>query len=137
MSMAWVAVGTAVLGAGTTLYGINAQKKANQATAETNAETQDKQNRAAWSNWLMTKGIAPTTSVEAGVMPTAGKYTAVNTKLPFWANVTYGSLAPGSKVGGGIRLVKKGTATTGITGMAAVPAANPNQPTQIGSPGLT
>ena len=116
----WVGVGTLVLGAATSLYSANAQKKANQGAQNANATAQDKQNAASWTNWLMTKGIMPTTPVAAGVMPSAGGYAAVNTKLPIWANVNYGATAPGvSASGGGIRLVKKGTATQGITGLVA------------------
>lgn len=87
-SMAWVAVGTAVLGAGTSLYGANKQSKDNKAAADQNARLQREQNNASWANWLMTRGVAPTSGVEAGVMPTAGNFNAVNTRLPLWATMT-------------------------------------------------
>lgn len=103
-TMAWVAVGSAVLGAGTSIYGANQQKKANQSAQNQNAALQREQNDAAWSNWLMTRGVAPTTPVSAGVMPTAGNSTAVNTRLPYWATVNVQS-QPGS-----LRVVRRGTA---------------------------
>jgi hypothetical protein len=121
-----IATGTAILastlaasaiGAGATMYGANKQAKANQAAQNQNAAQQDKQNRAAWGNWLMTRGLAPTTPVEAGVMPTAGNYKAVNTRMPLWATVNFSPTG-----GSGMRLVKKGTGTAstgrpGITGL--------------------
>ena len=85
MSMAWIAIGTAVVGAGTSLYGANQQQKANKAAQDQNIAQQDKQNAAAWTNWLMTRGVAPTSPVTAGQMPSS--YTAVNTRLPLWASI--------------------------------------------------
>lgn len=114
-----VAAGAALAGTAATLYGQNKQAKANQAAQNANIAAQDKQNNQAWSNWLMTRGIAPNTTLEAGTMPTAANSTAVNSRLPLWANVTYGTSVTGQPTTGGIRLVKKGTPTrTGITGFA-------------------
>jgi hypothetical protein len=117
----WVAVavvGGAALGAGATIYGSNKQAKANESAADKNAALQEKQNQAAWANWLMTRGIAPTKSVEAGVLPSASDSKAVNTRMPLWANVNFSPTGSG-----GIRLVKKGSSTSatgrpGITGFA-------------------
>ena len=121
MSSLWVGIGALVVGAGTSLYSANAQKKASQAATNANVASQDKVNDSAWTAWLMSKGIQPTTPVSAGTIPTAGNYSAINTRLPIWANVNYGTSAPGSN--GGMRLVKKGSPTTaGITGFAKAPA---------------
>ncbi len=109
MSMMWVGIGTAAVGLATNLYSTNAQKKSNQGAQNTNAELQDRQNDASWANWLMTRGIMPTTPTKAGQMPTS--YGAVNTRLPLWANV---SLARnGTSATGGMRLVKKGSTAPG------------------------
>lgn len=122
MSSLWVGIGALVVGAAGTLYSSNAQKKASQAATNANVSSQDKVNDSAWTAWLMSKGIQPTTPVSAGTIPTAGNYSAINTKLPIWANVNYGTSVPGSN--GGIRLVKKGSpTTTGITGFAKTPPA--------------
>ena len=85
MSMAWVAAGTAVLGAAASIYGSNQQKKANAAAQDQNIAQQDKINNAAWTNWLMTRGVAPTSPITAGQMPSS--YAAVNTRLPLWASI--------------------------------------------------
>lgn len=86
----WVAaavVGSGLIGAGTALYGANKQSQDNRAAQDQNARLQQDQNNAQWTNWLMTRGVAPTSPVTAGVMPTAGNYTATNTRLPLWANI--------------------------------------------------
>lgn len=87
MSMLWTAIGTTAVGLGTSLYGANRQRQDNAHALDVNKATQDQQNAAQWTNWLMSKGVAPTSPVAAGVMPTADNYTAVNTRLPLWANV--------------------------------------------------
>lgn len=101
-TMAWIAVGTAVVGGIASVAGENAQAGAISDAADKNAAAQRDQNNAAWSNYLMTRGIAPTGQVTAGVLPTAGSYNAVNSRLPLWANVTSSN--------GPQRWVKKGTA---------------------------
>lgn len=85
--MSWVAVAVAAIGAGTTLYGANKQAKANAAAQNQNIASQDTQNQAAWGNYLMTRGIAPTSPVQPGVLPQPGGYQVVNTKLPLWATI--------------------------------------------------
>lgn len=118
-----LALSAAAAGVGATLYGANKQAKANQSAQNANIAQQDKQNDAAWTAWLMSKGVQPTSSVTYGTMPAAGASKAVNTRLPLWANVNFSTSSPGTS-GGGIRLVKKGAPrTTGITGLAPVPGA--------------
>lgn len=87
MAEIWGAVAAAAVGAGVALYGSNRQAQSNRSAQDQNVGQQQQQNNAAWSNWLMTRGIAPTSQVNAGVMPTAGNFQAVNTRLPLWANV--------------------------------------------------
>jgi hypothetical protein len=87
-TMMWVGIGSAALGAGASIYGASQQRTANNRAQDTNARLQQQQNDQAWANWLMTRGVAPTSPVAAGVMPTAGNYRAVNTRLPIWASVS-------------------------------------------------
>lgn len=112
MSMAWIAVGTAVVGTATNLYGANKQAKAIEASNASNQEEQDKQNNSAWASFLLGKGVAPTTPVTAGVMPSAGNYTAVNTRLPLWASMNTPT--------GASRWQKVGTSTSPVPGTLAV-----------------
>lgn len=103
MSMMWVGIGSLAVGAGTTIYGANKQSKDNKAAQAQNAELQDKQNAAAWANYLMQRGLNPNGAV-TGQIPTSGQ--AINTKLPLWASANFA--APGAKS----RWVKKGTLPT-------------------------
>lgn len=101
--MSWVAVavaGSAVIGAGASAYGANKQSKDNAHAQDQNLSAQASQNNAAWANWLMSRGIAPTTPVDAGVMPGSGAYQSVNTRLPLWANV---NVSAPSATGGWLR----------------------------------
>jgi hypothetical protein len=82
-----------MLGAGAvaTVYGANKQSQDNKAAQAQNAQLQTQQNNSAWTNYLMTRGMAPTSPISAGVIPTEGQYRAVNTRLPLWATVSKGS----------------------------------------------
>ena len=106
MSMMWVGIGSAVLGAGASLYGANKQAGASKDAANQNAALQDKQNQAAWANYLMTRGLNPNGAV-TGQLPTNPQ--AINTRLPLWATANFA--APGTKS----RWVKKGTVPTAGT----------------------
>lgn len=94
MSMAWIGAGLSVAGLATNIIGQNQQKKANARAQDANARLQDEQNRNVWANWLMTRGIAPTTSVEPGVLPAEGQYRVTNTRLPLWATINLPPRAP-------------------------------------------
>lgn len=86
--MPWLAaVIPAVVGAGAALYGANKQSKDNKAAQDQNAQLQREQNNSSWVNWLMTRGMQPTGPVQAGQVPQAGQYSAVNTRLPLWATM--------------------------------------------------
>lgn len=100
-AMGWIAAGSAVLGVVGNLVGSSQQASAISDAADKNAAAQRDQNNAAWANYLMTRGIAPTGQVTAGVLPAAGSYNAVNSRLPLWANVTSSN--------GPQRWVRKGT----------------------------
>lgn len=87
---------SAVVGAGTSLYGSNKQAKANAATnaanakavSDTNATNKamaDEANKLAWAQWLLQRGINPGSSVTPGVIPQGTG--AVNTRMPAWATV--------------------------------------------------
>lgn len=86
--MPWIPIAATALGIGASLYGANKQSKDNASAQAQNAALQKEQNNAQWANWLMSRGIAPTTPVDAGVMPTEGNFRAVNTRLPIWATMT-------------------------------------------------
>lgn len=101
--MSWVAAAVAAVGVGTSLYGASQQRKANSQAQDQNARLQEQQNTSQWTNWLMSRGVAPTSPVAPGVMPTEGNYSAVNTRLPLWATV---NLQPQP---GGLRVVRRGT----------------------------
>lgn len=112
-----VAAGAGLAGVGLSLYGMNKQSKDNQAALNANIAAQNRQNNQAWTNWLMTRGVQSSTPLVAGEMPTPENSKAVNTRLPLWANVTYGSGVAGQPATSGIRLVKKGAPVrSGITG---------------------
>lgn len=82
----WVGVaigGSALIGAGTSIYGANKQAKANASAQQQNAALQAKQNQLAWQNYLIQRGIlAPT--AQPGEIPSSN-FTPVNTRLPLWA----------------------------------------------------
>jgi len=84
MSMMWVGIGSAVLGAGTSLYGASQQKKANQSALDQNAALQEEPNRSAWASYLMSRGVNPA-GAKTGEIPTNPQ--AINAKLPLWASV--------------------------------------------------
>lgn len=86
MSMAWVAAATAVIGAGTSIYGANKQSDAIADANRINQQTQTDQNRAAWAAYLMTRGVNPT-GAATGQIPTNPQ--AINTRLPLWANANF------------------------------------------------
>lgn len=87
MAEIW-AVAAAVIGAGAAVYGSSQQRVASNRANDANQRMQGEQNSAQWNNWLISRGMAPTTPVAPGEMPAAGNYSAVNTRLPLWANVT-------------------------------------------------
>lgn len=116
MSMAWVAVGTAVLGAGASIYGSQQQKKAIQNAANQNAQSQADQNAAQWASYLMQRGVNPA-GAATGQIPANPQ--AINAKLPLWATAYF--TKPGSTGSGATRWRKKGT---GVGTLAAMPAVN-------------
>lgn len=100
--MAWVAVGTAALGAGTALYGANKQAKTQAASDASNRAAIEQADRGAWNTYLMQRGVyganAPT-----GTIPGMQPGGAVNTRLPLWATVNMQS-NPGP-----LRVVRRGS----------------------------
>ena len=83
----WIGIASLAVGAGTAYYGAQQQKKAVNSANNANASLQQNQNDQSWTNYLATRGISPTTPVLAGQMPSAGGYTAINTRLPLWAGI--------------------------------------------------
>lgn len=77
----------AVVGAGIGLIGANQQKKANEGAQNQNLAAQASQNDSQWGNYLMTRGIAPTSPTTPGVLPQEGQYKVVNSRLPLWMTV--------------------------------------------------
>ncbi len=86
MSMMWVGIGSAVLGAGTSIIGANKQAKAVGAANDQNAALQEQQNQSAWNAYLLSRGINPG-GAKTGELPTNPQ--AVNSKLPLWATANF------------------------------------------------
>lgn len=85
----WVAVavgGSALVGAGASMYGANKQSKANQAAQAENAELQREQNNSAWASYLMSRGVNPM-GAQAGVLPSNPQ--PINARLPLWATASF------------------------------------------------
>lgn len=83
-----IAAGTAVAGTYMSYKGAQDQKKANQDAQNQNASQFAASQNQNWTNYLLTRGINPGPGgVKTGAVPTSG-FTAVNTKLPLWANVS-------------------------------------------------
>lgn len=112
----WVAVaigGSAILGAITSGEGISAQESENAATNASNAASISATNQSNWNNYLVSRGLATNGSTPTGTIPTTG--TAVNTKLPLWANVVSSN--------GPSKWVKTGTAAPATTW--SMPSSSP------------
>lgn len=80
----WVAISVAAVGAGTSIYGASQQRVANNKAADANQKAQADQNAAAWSNYLMSRGLNPA-GAQTGQIPQNAQ--AINQRLPLWANV--------------------------------------------------
>jgi hypothetical protein len=83
--MMWVGIGTAVLGAGTSIYGANKQKQAQQDANNANQASIADADQSAWNAYLMQRGLNAGGTAPFGVIPQNAQ--AVNQKLPLWANV--------------------------------------------------
>lgn len=86
LTAAGLAAATGVAGLGLSLVGQNAQKKANAKAMDQNAQLQQRSNDSQWASYLMSRGIAPTSPVAAGVIPSRDQYRPINTRLPLWAS---------------------------------------------------
>lgn len=82
---AGVAIGAAVVGAGTEIYGASEQKTAASEANDANQKNVQTANNESWTNYLMSRGINPGGTVAYGTIPTNGQ--TINTKLPLWATV--------------------------------------------------
>lgn len=126
MSMMWVGIGTAALGAGASIYGADKQSKAVKEASAENAAAQDRQNASAWANYLMTRGVNPA-GAQTGQIPANPQ--AINAKLPLWATANF--KRPGAQP----RWVKRGTSTMPNTLSRGTPApAYSPTPSYAGSP---
>jgi len=99
--MTWVAAaigGSALLGAGASIYGANKQAKAIASANAANQASEAEAARQNWVNYLMQRGVMPSSSTQTGEVPT--NLQVVNTKLPIWATMRNGS--------GGIRRIVRG-----------------------------
>ena len=125
----WVAVGIGGAGLIANLYGANKQSKDNKAANAENKALQDEQNRMAWANYLMTRGLNPS-GAAPGVIPQNAQ--RVNTRLPLWANVQRTQAPAGFRIRGtGARLAPGAPAGASTAAAAAVP----NQETNSGALG--
>jgi hypothetical protein len=112
------------IGAGATAYGANKQSKDNAAAQDENRKATDENNRLAWVNYLMSRGINPTGVTAAGQLPSSGS--PINSRLPLWAIVTRPTTSPvaGFRVSGSAtrpRLAVRMPATASTTPSAANP----------------
>ena len=71
MSMAFVAIGTAVVGAGAAVYGAQQNKKAAKKATEANAKNVADTNALNYQMWLESRGVGP-------------RGETVNAKMPRW-----------------------------------------------------
>jgi hypothetical protein len=71
MSMAWVAIGTTLVGAGASVYGTQQNKKAAKSAQEANARAQAETNALNLRMWLESRGVGEN-----------GK--PINAKMPRW-----------------------------------------------------
>lgn len=111
--------------AGAAIYGANKQSKDNKAANAQNAESQAEQNRIAWANYLMTRGVNPA-GAATGQLPSNPQ--AINSRLPLWANVQrQGTASRGFRIPGrnaGPRLSAGAGFSTAATDPAAAVAAD-------------
>ena len=98
-------LGAGALGAGATVYGANKQSKSVSAANDANLKAQAEQNKNAWANYLMTRGLNPA-GAQTGTIPTNPQ--AINARLPLWANANFRT--PGAIAGQGATWRKKGQA---------------------------
>ena len=70
--MSWMAVaigGSTVLGAGVSMAGANKQAKAINSANSANAASEAEAARQNWENYLMQRGIMPTSTTQTGEVP--------------------------------------------------------------------
>src|SRR5579859_5772730 len=79
-----VVAGSAILGAGATVYGADKQASASAAANEANKTAVQQANDQNWTDYLLQRGITTGEVVPAGTLPQSNAYQAVNTKLPLW-----------------------------------------------------
>jgi len=96
--MMWVGIGTAVLGAGTSIHGANKQKQAQEEANKANQASIANSDLSAWQGYLMQRGLNPSGVTQFGQIPTNAQ--AVNTKLPLWANVRMNPAAVTARTAG-------------------------------------
>lgn len=134
---AGVAIGAAVLGAGTAIYATNKQTDASQAANTQNAQNVSQANDQSWTNYLLSRGISTGSVVPAGTLPSGGS--AVNTKLPLWATVNVpqsmagpgGSSALGGAISGtGYSPIPRGVSPGGASPVGANPGSAPGATAQ-------
>lgn len=81
----WAATSLAV-GTGLTLYGANAQKKAQAGADNANRYAAEQADLRSWRNYLAQRGVYAPTAAQ-GEIPGARPGAPVNTRLPFWATL--------------------------------------------------
>lgn len=121
-TMMWVGIGSAVLGAGTSLYGANKQAKSVAEANATNDARLAEQNQSAWNAYLLSRGVNPA-GAATGSLPSNPQ--PVNSKLPLWATSSF------AKPGATKTWRKKGSGTPPVgtlarnTSFSGAPSSNP------------
>ncbi len=96
----WAAVGVGIAGIGTSLYGANKQRQAQEDANRENRAAIEGADRSAWNSYLMQRGIYGNNAA-TGTIPGMQPGGATNTRLPLWANLRMntvpGAAAPGAR----------------------------------------
>lgn len=86
-----------VLGAGAAAYGANKQAKDSAGARDATIASQQESERQNWIRYLMTRGLTPSADTQVGQVPGRPAGSAMNTKLPAWANVVVGNVPSTAK----------------------------------------
>lgn len=113
MGLIAAVIGSAVVGAGASVYGSSQNSKAIADAQKQNQASTAATNLSAWQNYLLTRGINPSQVTQTGEVPVSTSTGNLNTKLPLWANV-------GSNFGTTKKFVKAGAAGSTPTGQMSI-----------------
>lgn len=87
-----IAASTGAAGIGASLYGANAQAKAQSGADNANRAAAAEADRTAWQRYLLQRGLYAGPNVANGQIPAGAQ--SVNSRLPLWANAKFTTSAP-------------------------------------------